>query len=171
MTDEKNELSEILGLLKANQDESSKKLLESERLILKLNQDVENEKGTVLKLNQDLEAKNKIISDLQGEIGTLKQKAVDEKLSRIKANQESFWNGLPEGIKEKFAARKEELSDSEMSFKLNQDITAAILAIPKPEFMKAEGSTDVKNNQDTELDEVSSIVENLKSTKRVIRND
>jgi hypothetical protein len=154
MTDEPNTLTEILGLLKQNQEDSNSKVLESEKMILKLNQDLTTEKDSVIKLNQVMDDKDKIILSLKEEIATLKKQMMDAKASRIKSNQDSYWTGLPKGIQEKFEARKDELSDPEMMFKLNQDISSAILAIPKPEFKDAEGNPDakpgVKNNQDAE---------------------
>jgi hypothetical protein len=146
-----NNIGELATVLKNNMDEFNSKFLTQEKEKLKIASELEAEKGKVIKLNQDIEGLNKTVSDLKAQITKTAEAAATDKQNRIKANQDSFWNGLPDSVKEKFEARKGELSDPELIFKLNQDIQAAIEAIPKPGFRGAQGFKETnykqKNNQ------------------------
>lgn len=147
MTDEpKSELAELVTLIKNNMGEANEKFLVQETERLKLNADIATVNDKMDKMQTALDEKDAMIAELQTIIDDMKKNAGQDKTNRIKANQDSFWGGLIKPVQEKFDARKAELDDPELSWKLNQDITTFIASIPKPELKNAEGATEIKGN-------------------------
>ena len=129
--------------------------MEKESTILKLNQDLEKKEESILKLNQDLTAEketvlklNQALEDTKKQVSALENKIKEEAEKTFKQNQDSFWSDLPEGIRDQFKERKEELYSVGTALKLNQDINKAILKMEKADLHKAAGKQDTKNNQD-----------------------
>lgn len=150
------DISGLASVLKNNMDEFNNKFLAQEAEKMRLAGELEAEKGKVLKLNQDIESLNKTMLDLNNELTTLKDVIETDRKSRIKANMDSYWNGLPEGIREQFEARKGEMENPELVFKLNQDINIALSNVPKPGFKFAQGRQEVnmglKNNTEDDIE-------------------
>ena len=134
-------------------------IVDNEKTILKLNQDLEKKDESILKLNQDLTAEketvlklNQALEETKKQVSALENKIKEEAERVFKGNQDTFWSDLPEGIKDQFKERKEELYSVGTALKLNQDINKALLKMPKPEFREAAGEQappDMKQNQDT----------------------
>jgi hypothetical protein len=138
-------VSDIAELFKANQAPVLDLTKHDE--LVKANQALETEKDELVKANQALTTE---IDNLKKQITETKEKLETERVETFKNNQDRFWNDLIESAKEKFAERKEaELYDVVKSNQLVQDITRFIMSIPTPEFSKAEGNTEVKENQET----------------------
>ena len=130
-------------------------IVDNEKTILKLNQDLEKKDESILKLNQDLTAEketvlklNQALEETKKQVSALETKIKEEAEKTFKSNQDSFWIDLPEGIKDQFKERKEELYSIGTALKLNQDINKALLKMEKPDLHKAAGEQATKNNQD-----------------------
>ena len=128
-----------------------KALKENETTTAKFNQDLSNLKTThetevadlTAKYNQDLSEKDTKIQELETKIET-------ERLENFKANQETRWGRLPNGVKEKFEGRKTEFFDETTCMKLNQDILDFMSVGPDINNLPpAEGDTTHKQNQGT----------------------
>jgi len=141
------------GLLDLKKNQET--IIEKESTILKLNQDLEKERESILKLNQDLKEEkelglklNQALEDTKKQVLELENKIKEEAEKTFKSNQDSFWSDLPEGIKDQFKERIEELYSVGTALKLNQDINKALLKIEKADIHKAAGEQSTKNNQD-----------------------
>ena len=141
------------GLLDLKKNQET--IIEKESTILKLNQDLEKKDDTILKLNQDLTEEketvlklNQALEETKKQVSALENKIKEDAERTFKQNQDSFWTDLPEGIKDQFEARKEELYSVGTALKLNQDINRALLKMEKPDLHKAAGEQSTKNNQD-----------------------
>lgn len=141
------------GLLDLKKNQET--IMEKESTILKLNQDLEKGRESILKLNQDLTAEketvlklNQALEDTKKQVLELENKIKEEAEKTFKQNQDSFWSDLPEGIRDQFKERKEELYSVGTALKLNQDINKALLKMEKPDLHKATGEQATKNNQD-----------------------
>ena len=130
-------------------------IVDNEKTILKLNQDLEKKDESILKLNQDLTAEketvlklNQALEETKKQVSALENKIKEEAEKTFKQNQDSFWVDLPAGIQDQFKERKEELYSVGTALKLNQDINRALLKMEKPDLHEAAGKQDTKNNQD-----------------------
>jgi len=130
-------------------------IVDNEKTILKLNQDLEKKDDAILKLNQDLTAEketvlklNQALEDTKKQVSALENKIIEEKKLAFKQNQDIRWTKLPAGVQDAFKGRKEEWFDESLSIKLNQDILDHVVEMPKPDLHKAAGVQATKNNQD-----------------------
>lgn len=156
------------GLLDFKKNQEA--LVDKEKTIMKLNQDLKDQDGIITGLKTDLEkaldenkttsAKfNQDLADLttkhnqaleakDTKIKELETKIETDRLESFKSNQDLRWNRLPKAIKEKFDTRKTEFFDETSCIKMNQDIIDFMSGGPDiSNLPSAEGNTTQKQNQ------------------------
>lgn len=151
------ELDTIVEILKNNQDDLTGKILEREKDILVLKQEIETKDAKILKLNQDLE-------EIVKQVAELEKFVKEEKELKIKNQQDSLWDTFYPGTQAKFADRRSELENNDLSLKLLQDMTTFERTLSKPQLSQAEGSPNLMNNQNLSTEDL----ETMREIKKVV---
>ena len=140
-TEEPTSLECLNSILKTNQAE----LMDREKTILSLNQQIEAKEGIIVQKDKTISEKEILITNQTKEIeGYQKQLADIEAAEELKVNQALF-DTYAKGVQDKFESRKSELGDPKTSKRLILEMNQEQAKVKVPEFTKAEGTKFVVN--------------------------
>jgi len=140
-TDEPTSLEYANSLLKTNQAE----LMDREKTILSLNQQIEAKDGIIAQKDQVISERDTLITNQTKEIEGYQKQLFDiEAAEELKVNQALF-DTYAKGVQDKFESRKSELGDPKASKRLLLEMNQEQAKVKVPEFTQAEGTKFVVN--------------------------
>jgi len=153
-TTEPTSLEYANALLKTNQDA----LVEKEKVILTLNQELDNSKKIIAEQQELIVNQTSAIEKLNNQLDEI------EKAKKLELNQAIF-NSYPEGIRKKFESRFDDLNDPDKSLSLTLEMNQEWGRIPPVVETKVQGSTYVANQEGDPRAEIEAAKTILRGTR------